>query len=83
MNKRLTATKSKEENILSLLLSGKAEDKYKGKQVVIFDGEVHILPEDDQEAVHFVAKLREKKPKVTPILAFVPREETYILFLKL
>lgn len=61
---------------------GKAKEKYKGKQVVIFDGKAYILPENDQEAASFVAKLREKKPKTIPILTFVPREETYILHLK-
>lgn len=79
MEKKQPSSKSKDEKVLSFLLSGRAGKKYKGKQVVVFNGEVYILPEGDQEAAQFVSKLRKKNKKVMPILTFVPREETYIL----
>lgn len=79
MRKKQPSKKSKDEKLLSFLLSGKAGKKYKGKQVVVFNGKVYILPEDDQKAAQFVAKLRKKDKKATPILTFVPRQDSYIL----
>ena len=73
--------KKTKQQILSLLLSGKAAKRYQGKQVVVFDGRVYILPENDQEAGIFVNRLMERNPGIKPTLAFVPRAETYILII--
>jgi hypothetical protein len=70
--------KDKEE-ILSMLLSGKVAKKYRGKQVVIFDRQVFILPENDEKAAKFVNSLIAKKPGITPTITFVPKQGTYIL----
>ena len=71
--------KKDKEKILSTLLSGKAAKKYQGKQVVIFDQQVYILPENDKEAAKLVNSLIVKKPGITPTITFVPKQGTYIL----
>lgn len=72
MNKR-------NEKILAHLLSGKVAKKYEGKQVVICEGNVYILPEDDKKSKELLDKLITKHPKSTPTITFVPRHGTYIL----
>lgn len=67
------------EKILATLLSDKAAKKYEGKQVVVFGGEVYILPENDRKAKQFLNKLMTERPKVTPTITFVPKHGTYIL----
>lgn len=66
------------EKILSLLLSGKAAKKYQGKQVLIFDQDVHILPNNDKEAAKLVNSSIAKKPGITPTITFMPKHGTYI-----
>ena len=70
-----------EDKILTNLLSGKAAKKYEGKQVVIYGGEVYILPKDDNKSKEIVNELMLKHPKTTPTITFVPRHGTYILIL--
>ncbi|MBI4130656.1 hypothetical protein HY468_05035 [Candidatus Roizmanbacteria bacterium] len=67
------------EKIVNKLLSGKAEKKYFGKQVVVMGGTAHILPESDEDSKKLVDQLEKKYPKQIPHLLFVPRPETYIL----
>lgn len=71
-----------DEKILAHLLSGKSSRRYEGKQVVICEGEVFILPEDDRKAKEFFNKLIIEHPKVTPTITFVPKHGTYILISK-
>lgn len=73
--------KRQDEKLLTTLLSGKAAKKYEGKQVVIFQGEVYILPKDDKQANQFLNKLITKHPTITPTVTFVPKHGTYILIL--
>lgn len=61
------------------LLSGAVGEKYQGKQVVLIDQQVVILPEDDREAVTLVEKLEKQYPDQIPHLISVPRPETYVL----
>ena len=68
-----------DKELIDRLLSGTAEEKYQGKQVVIMGGRIFILPEDDQKAVTLVEDLEKKHPNQIPHLVFVPRPETYIL----
>lgn len=65
--------------LVERLLSGRVEEKYQGKQVVVMKGKVYILPEDDRQAVSLVERLEEKYPDQTPHLIFVARPETYVL----
>lgn len=74
--------KIQNEKILATLLSGKAAKKYEGKQVVVFGGEVYILPKNDSKAKQFLNKLIIEHPKITPTITFVPKHGTYILFEK-
>lgn len=67
--------------ILANLLSGKANKKYEGKQVVIYGEEVYILPQNDNKSKEFLNKLITKHPKATPTIAFVPKHGTYILII--
>ena len=67
------------DHIIANLLSGKMGKKYEGKQVVLIDNKVHILPEDDLESARFVERLIKKNPKSIPTIAFVPNKGSYIL----
>lgn len=69
------------QKLVEELLSGEVEEKYQGKQVVLIGGQIHILPEDDQESVKLMKELEEKYPNEIPHLIFVPRPETYILII--
>ena len=73
--------KIQDEKILTNLLSGKAAKKYEGKQVVIFAGEIHILPRNDDKSKEVINQLITKHPGVTPTVTFVPKHGTYILIL--
>jgi hypothetical protein len=68
-----------ETELVDTLLSGIAEEKYQGKQVVVIGGQIFILPEDDRKATALVDNLEKKYPNQIPHLIFVPRSETYIL----
>lgn len=70
-----------DEKILTNLLSGKTAKKYEGKQVVISEGEVYILPKDDNKSKEALNELIAKHPKATPTITFVPKHGTYILIL--
>lgn len=65
--------------ILASLLSGKADKKYEGKQVVIYGEDVYVLPQDDNKSKEFFNKLIVEHPKATPTITFVPKHGTYIL----
>lgn len=69
----------KNNRLVDALLSGVAEEKFQGKQVVVIGGQAHILPEDDTQSARLVEKLEKKYPGEIPHLVFVPRPETYIL----
>lgn len=69
------------EQIIANLLSGKAAKKFAGKQVVIFQDDVYILPRNDVKAKEFLNQLITKYPNTTPTITFVPKHGTYILIL--
>ena len=71
------------DQIITSLLSGKMGKKYEGKQVVLFEGKVYVLPSDDLKSAKFLEELIKKYPKSTPTLAFVPKKGSYILLAKL
>ena len=70
----------KDETIIAALLSGKGAKKYEGKEVVVMEGKVYLLPEEDKKSQKFFNNLIAKHPKATPILVDVPTHEAYILF---
>jgi hypothetical protein len=65
--------------LVEKLLSGAAEEKYQGKQVVLMDNHIYILPDDDHQAATLIEDLEKQYPNQTPHLVTVPRPETYIL----
>jgi len=67
----------KPEQLVEKLLSGQAEEKYRGKQVVVIDERVFVLPEDDRESAALIEDLERQYPDQIPHLVFVPRSETY------
>lgn len=69
------------EQIIANLLSGKAAKKFEGKQVVVFQDDVYILPKNDARAKEFLNQLIAKYPNITPTITFVPKHGTYILIL--
>lgn len=73
--------KTQDEKILTNLLSGKTAKKYEGKQVVIVEGKVYILPQDDKKSKEVLNNLIAKHPKIMPTITFVPKHGTYILIL--
>lgn len=72
-------SKDKDNQLVEKLLSGMAEEKYQGKQVVVIGGQAFILPEDDNKAVNLVEGLEKKYPNQIPHFIFVPRPETYVV----
>ena len=74
--------KSRDEKLLTNLLSGKAAKKYEGKHVVICGGQVFVLPRDDIKSKELLDKLIAEHPKITPTITFVPKHGTYILTLQ-
>lgn len=70
--------KTKEDKILTNLLSGRTAKKYEGRQVVIVDEKVYVLPYDDKKSKEVLNKLMSKHPKSTPTITFVPKAGTYI-----
>lgn len=73
--------KTQEDKILTNLLSGKSAKKYEGRQVVIVEGKVYVLPYDDKKSKEVINKLISKHPKAIPTVTFVPKAGTYILIL--
>ncbi len=71
------------DHIIANLLSGKMGKKYEGKQVVLFDEKVYVLPEDDKESAKFVERLVKQNPRSTPTVAFVPKKGSYILLIQI
>lgn len=65
--------------LVEKLLSGGVKEKYQGKQVVLMDDHVYILPDDDHQAAALIEGLEKQYPNQTPHLITVPRPETYIL----
>lgn len=71
---------SRDQKIISALLSNKAPKKYQGKEVVVLDGKVYQFPEDDKQAANFFNKLIKRNLGKTPTLVDVPKANmTYIL----
>lgn len=68
------------EQLIQALFSGKKGKKYFGKHVAIINGKILLLPVNPQKASDLIDRL-ENKYQETPELVFVPRPETYILFL--
>lgn len=73
--------KTQDDKILTNLLSGRTAKKYEGRQVVIVEGKVYVLPYDDKKSKQVLNKLISKHPKATPTITFVPKHGTYILIL--
>jgi len=51
-----------------------------GKHVITIDGEVFVAT-TGEEAVRLLKELKRKHPHKKPILAYVPKEETLILWI--
>lgn len=75
-------TQIENEELLQTLFSGKMGKKYFGKHVVIIGGKATILPSDREQASALIETLGKKYPKEIPQLVFVPRPETYILWIE-
>ena len=72
----------KDERIIKILHSDKAPKKYQGKEVVVLEGKIYVMPKDDKKVGEFINKLVAKHPNSTPALTFVPRPGAYILLVK-
>lgn len=73
---------SKDQKLISTLLSGKPPKKYEGKQVAVFEGKIYLLPDDDKKSGEFISKLIKEHPKSIPTITYVPKQGTYILLTK-
>lgn len=70
-------THSTIQNIPAEIFSNPA---YFGKHVVVVDHEVYQANTGD-EAVRILEEVRKKYPEKKPVLAYIPKEETLILFI--
>ena len=68
------------EQLIQALFSGRKGKKYFGKHVAIVQGKVLLLPVNPQEASTLLDRLETEYQEI-PELIFVPKPETYILFL--
>lgn len=67
----------KPENLISLAFR---DPKYSGKHIVVIGKKIHILPAGKSRAA-LLTKLIKKYPRQTPIITYVPTEDTLILLL--
>lgn len=72
---------NQDQKIISSLLEGKAPKKYEGKEVVVQNGEIYILPSDDKRASNLLNSLIKRNSGVVPTLVSVPKHGTYILII--
>lgn len=75
----MSKDRHRHEQLIDRLLSGTAAEKYRGQQVVVIGGQVHVLPEDDHASVELIEKLERKYPDEIPHLLHVPRPESYVV----
>lgn len=72
--------KRKTEN--QLLAKIAKEPKYQGKQIAILGNQIHVLSTKSKKArEELLISLVKKYPKATPVVAFVPKENAFILSL--
>lgn len=65
-----------------LILKASANPKYKGKQIVVVDKEIHILTtKNKKKRAKLITSLVKKYPTSTPIIAYIPKDNTLILIL--
>lgn len=63
-----------------LLIETVQNPKYKGKQVVIVGNEIRILPTKSKiTRVKLLTSLIKKYPQVSPLITYIPKEDTLIL----
>ena len=56
------------------------EDEFRGKHVIVIGTEIYPI-EDGEQATQLLEHLRKQHPGKIPLLAYVMREDTYILCL--
>ena len=56
------------------------EDEFRGKHVLVIGTEIYPF-EDGEQATQLLERLRKQHPGKIPLLAYVMREDTYILCL--
>mgnify|MGYP001567248286 CR=1 FL=1 len=71
-----------DQKTIANLLSGKVSKKYQGKEVVVMEGKVYLLPENDEQSKNLINKLIQEHPGLTPTITFVPKHGTYILLIQ-
>ena len=73
------ATGKADKKIVNQLLAGKVGQRYQGKQVIVCEGEIHVVPNSSQRVDQLLIQLTKKYPGSTPTVTFVPKPSTYIL----
>jgi len=56
------------------------EEEFRGKHVLVIGTEIYPI-EDGEQATQLLERLRKQHPGKIPLLAYVMREDTYILCL--
>lgn len=63
-----------------LILKASTDLKYKGKQVVVVNGKIHILTtKNRKKRAKLLTSLVKKYPTSTPTIAYIPKDNTLIL----
>lgn len=63
-----------------LLKKAAQNPKYKGKQVVVIEGKIHILSTRSKKArVKLLTSLIKKHPQSIPTISLIPKDNTLIL----
>lgn len=64
-----------------ILLKAYKDPKFRGKEVVTISKELHILNTKNKSArTKLLTSLVNKYPRNVPIIAFIPKDDTLILF---
>jgi len=63
----------------SILRKVNKDPKYSGKHVIIIGGKVYTANSGKKHA-KLIMKLVKEYPKETPLVAYIPKEDTLILF---
>lgn len=73
--------KNKQDIKNQILLKAYKDPKFKGKEVVTISQELHVLNTKDRGArAKLLISLAKKYPRSVPIITFIPKDDTLILF---
>lgn len=63
-----------------ILMQAAGDPRYRGKQIVVIHKNIHILSTKSKTArAKLLISLKKKYPESTPLITYIPKEETLII----